>query len=229
CGTASPPSTPRPAGSAAARTRSPPPETSLPKTWCGCCAVSASTPESTSAASSPPARGWPDTWADPARPAPYEPSPTRSSDDHGPQALPRTGRTPPHRGGVRARRGGAEDRRLLRAARVPVRDRAGDGPHVPGRPAVPGGVRRHGRRLVRARGGPGGTGPGGLVGGHHAGGGGVAGRDAAAPVRHRGAEARVAAPTVLGRDPGRVRADGAGRRQRRGRDPHHGPAGRVDG
>jgi hypothetical protein len=47
--TASPPWTPRPAGSAAARTRSPPPATSPPRTSSGCCTDSASRPGSTSA------------------------------------------------------------------------------------------------------------------------------------------------------------------------------------
>ena len=40
--------------------------------------ASASTPGSTSAVSPPPACGWPNNWADPARPAPSAPSPTRS-------------------------------------------------------------------------------------------------------------------------------------------------------
>ena len=48
-------------------------------------------------------------------------------------------------------------------ARVPVRDRPADGQDGPVRPAVPGGVRRHGRRLLRALPGPRGAGPGRLV------------------------------------------------------------------
>ena len=80
------------------------------------------------AASSPPASGWPSSWAAPARPAPSAPSPTRSSehddrldhrlpDEH--EELRRTVEEFAH--DVVA----PEDRRLLRAARVPVRDRRG--------------------------------------------------------------------------------------------------------
>lgn len=47
CSTASPPSTPRRAASAAAPTPRAPPATSPPKTWCGCCTASASRPGST--------------------------------------------------------------------------------------------------------------------------------------------------------------------------------------
>ena len=59
CGTASPRSTPAPAGSAAARTPRARPATSRPRTSSGCCPASASRPASTSAPWSPPAAGWP--------------------------------------------------------------------------------------------------------------------------------------------------------------------------
>ena len=62
---------------------------------------------------------------------------------------------------------------------------AQDGRDGPVRAAHRRGVRRHGRRLLRALPGPGGAGPGRLVGGDHPGGRGVAGRDADLPVRHR--------------------------------------------
>ena len=50
CSTASPPSTPAPAASAAARTPRAPPATSPPRTSSGCCTASASRPASTSTA-----------------------------------------------------------------------------------------------------------------------------------------------------------------------------------
>ena len=65
---------------------------------------------------------------------------------------------------------------------------AADGRDGAVRAAVPRGVRRHGRRLLRAVPGDRGAGPGRLVGGDHARGGGVARRDADLPVRHRRAE-----------------------------------------
>ena len=65
--------TPRRAASAAARTRRAPPATSPPKTSYGCSTASVSRPESISAVSPPPARGWPNNWADPAPPAPSVP------------------------------------------------------------------------------------------------------------------------------------------------------------
>ena len=79
--------------------------------------ASASKPGSTSTRSPPPACGSPNNWADRARPAPSEPSPTRSDPRHvpGPPADRRARGTAPHRRGVRARRGRPEDRRLLRA------------------------------------------------------------------------------------------------------------------
>ena len=52
------------------------------------------------------------------------------------------------------------------------------------------------------------------------------GRDADLPVRHRGAEAAVAARPVRGRGPGRVRPDRTGRRLGRRGHPDHRPAGR---
>ena len=64
---ASPPSTPAPAASAAARTPRAPPATSPPRTWSGCCTASASRPASTSSRSSPPASGWPGSSDGPAR------------------------------------------------------------------------------------------------------------------------------------------------------------------
>ena len=63
----SPPSTPAPAGSAAARTPRAPPATSPPRTWCGCCTASASRPASISSRSSPPASGWPGSSVGPVR------------------------------------------------------------------------------------------------------------------------------------------------------------------
>ena len=47
------------------------------------------------------------------------------------------------------------------------------------------------------------------------------GRDAGLPVRHRGAEAALAAGLLRGRIIGRLRPDRAGGRQRRRRHPHH--------
>ena len=86
---------------------------------------------------------------------------------------------------VRGRRGRAGDRRLLRAARVPVRPGPPDGQDGAVRPAVPQRVRRRGRRLLRAVPRAGGVGPGRLERGDHAGGRGLARRDADLPVRHR--------------------------------------------
>jgi acetyl-CoA/propionyl-CoA carboxylase biotin carboxyl carrier protein len=62
----------------------------------------------------------------------------------------RTRSAPRDRGGLRPRRGRARDRRPVRAGRVPVRHRRPDGEDGPVRPARRRGVRRHGRRLLRA-------------------------------------------------------------------------------
>ena len=100
----------------------------------------------------------------------------------------------------------------------PTADRAADGRARPVRPALPGGVRRLGRRLLPPVRRPGGAGPGRQLGGDHAGGRRLAGRHADLPVRHRGAEAGVAAAAVLRRGAGRVRAHRARRRLGRRRD-----------
>ena len=68
-----------------------------------------------------------------------------------------------------------------------------DGQDGPVRPAVPGGGRRHGRRLLRAVPRPRGAGPGRLQCRDHAGGRDLARRDADLPLRHRRAEGDVAA------------------------------------
>ncbi len=80
-----------------------------------------------------------------------------------------------------------------RRALVPVRGGVGDGRHGVVRPAVPRGVRRHGRRLLRAVPGAGGTRQGRPERGDHAGGRRLAGRDAGVPLRQRGAEAGMVA------------------------------------
>ena len=139
-------------------------------------------------------------------------------------SLPRTRGTAGDRRALRPHRGGAGHRRPVRAGRVPVRHRGEDGRHGPVRPAVPRGVRRHGRRLLRPVPGARGAGPGRLVGRHHPRGRRRARGHADLPVRHRGAEAGVAAPTVLRAIARRLRADRARRRQRRRRHPHHRPA-----
>ena len=78
----------------------------------------------------------------------------------------------------------------------PTDDRAADGRARAVRPAVPGGVRRHGRRLLRAVRGARGAGPGRQSVAITLEAGVSPGRDADLPVRHRGAEAGVAAAAV---------------------------------
>ena len=73
---------------------------------------------------------------------------------------------------------------------VPVRGRARHGRDGAVRPAVPGGARRDGRRLLRAVPGPRGARPRRPERRHHARGGGLARRDAGLPVRQRAAEGR---------------------------------------
>ena len=123
---------------------------------------------------------------------------------------------------LRAERGRARRRQARRRALVPVRGRVGDGRHGAVRPAVPRGVRRHGRRLLRAVPRARGTRQGRPERGDHAGGRRVAGRDAGVPLRQRGAEAGVAAAAGKRQGAGRVRADRGRRRHRCGRDQDHG-------
>ena len=75
---------------------------------------------------------------------------------------------------------------LYERGEFPYDDRGPDGRHGPVRPAVPRGVRRDGRRLLRPVPGPRGAGPGGLVGGHHPRG----GRGPRAPCRSTGSAPR---------------------------------------
>ena len=98
---------------------------------------------------------------------------------------------------------------------------AEDGRDGPVRPARRRGVRRDGRRLLRALPRAGGAGPRRLVGGDHPRGGGLPRRHADLPLRHRGAEAGVAAGARGGHEARRVRPHRARRRLRRGRHPHH--------
>jgi 3-methylcrotonyl-CoA carboxylase alpha subunit len=102
---------------------------------------------------------------------------------------PRARRTARDRRAVRPPGGGAGDRRPVRARRVPLRDRRADGQDGAVRAARRRGVRRDGRRLPRALPRARGTGPGRLLGRHHAGGGRLARHHADLSVRHRIAEA----------------------------------------
>src|SRR3954454_2164577 len=132
---------------------------------------------------------------------------------------------PPDGARLRRGRGGARRRGAGSHQVVPLRDRApARRPRVDGH-SVPGGVRRGGRRLAGLRDRRGGAGPRGLLGGHHHVRAHVAGHAADLPVRLRGAEAGVAAPAHLRRDPRRVRADRAGGRLGRRQRPHARPPG----
>ena len=106
----------------------------------------------------------------------------------------------------------------------PTADRAADGRARAVRPALPGGVRRRGRHVLRPVRRPGGAGPRRQLDGDHGRGRRLPRGDADLPVRHRGAEAGVAAPAVRRRGARRLRADRARRRLGRRRHADHRPA-----
>ncbi len=154
----------------------------------------------------------------PRSPRPSRPT-TRSPDARHPSDR-GAGLAPQDRAGVRPRGGRT---RLVRARPhqdLPVRGRARHGRDGPVRPAVPGGVRRHGRRLLRPVPGARGARQGRPERRHHPRGRRLARRDAGLPLRHRGAEAGLAAAAVQRVGARGVRADRAGRGQRRRRDAY---------
>ena len=124
-----------------------------------------------------------------------------------------------------ARRAGRAGRRGARPrAALPVRARRRDGRARADGDPDPGGVRRRRRRHALVRDRDRGADAHRLVGRDHGRRAHLARDDADLPVRHRGAEARVAARPRLRAAARRVRADRAGRRLGRGCDAHDAPS-----